>query len=407
MLLSFFTFHSIALANVTESIQDVPQTLSAGEVHLPPANTENVLASEENPYPYVKTFIISAYYSPLPGQIKYVTGSLDGDIRLNGSGVNSADGTPVYPGMIAAPKTYQFGTKMNIPGIGTVAVHDRGGAIVTSGERGNSYDRLDVWMGYGDPGLTRALNWGKRTVDVTIYGMDSSIAENIYLEGYSESERNYIANTLTESNQPTNYTTPTSSAVSIAPASIAISSSLTIGSEGEEVKRLQEWLKELNYYNGEVNGVYDMPTVSAVYDFQVSENIVGSQYDYGAGYFGPKTSKILALKITTNEAHAQVDTFEPVNVFNRDLKFGDSGDDVRQLQEELKNINLFGIETSGYYGELTEHAVFKFQQINKLAGTKDSLGAGIFGPMTRTAFNQLLAERQRIESMVINRKEED
>ena len=61
-------------------------------------------------YPYVKTFKISAYYSPLPCQEKYTTGSYEGDIRLNGSGVNSADGTPVYPGMIAAPKTYSFGT---------------------------------------------------------------------------------------------------------------------------------------------------------------------------------------------------------------------------------------------------------------------------------------------------------
>ena len=67
---------------------------------------------------YQQTFIISAYYSPIPGQAKYVTGSYEGDIRLNGSGVNSADGTPVYPGMIAAPSTYAFGTKMNIPGIG-------------------------------------------------------------------------------------------------------------------------------------------------------------------------------------------------------------------------------------------------------------------------------------------------
>ena len=42
---------------------------------------------------YTKTFTISAYYSPLPDQSRYVTGSYEGDIRLNGSGVRSADGT--------------------------------------------------------------------------------------------------------------------------------------------------------------------------------------------------------------------------------------------------------------------------------------------------------------------------
>ncbi len=101
-------------------------------------------------YPYVKTFKISAYYSPLPCQEKYTTGSYEGDIRLNGSGVNSADGTPVYPGMIAAPKTYSFGIKMDIPGVGIVAVHDRGGAIVPANNGRGAYDRLDIWMGYGD-----------------------------------------------------------------------------------------------------------------------------------------------------------------------------------------------------------------------------------------------------------------
>ena len=53
---------------------------------------------------YVETFIISAYYSPVVEQMKYVTGSYEGDIYLNGGGVHGADGTPVYPGMIAAPK---------------------------------------------------------------------------------------------------------------------------------------------------------------------------------------------------------------------------------------------------------------------------------------------------------------
>ena len=69
--------------------------------------SDSVFASQfDGNYPYVKKFKISAYYSPLPCQNKYATGSYQGDIRLNGSGVNSADGTPVYPGMIAAPKTY-------------------------------------------------------------------------------------------------------------------------------------------------------------------------------------------------------------------------------------------------------------------------------------------------------------
>ncbi|MCC6643813.1 hypothetical protein IT411_03620, partial [Candidatus Peregrinibacteria bacterium] len=79
-------------------------------------------------FPYEETFTITAYYSPIEGPKRYIRGSLEADKKLNGNGTNGADGTPVYPGMIAAPKSIPFGTKMMIPGIGTVAVHDRGGA---------------------------------------------------------------------------------------------------------------------------------------------------------------------------------------------------------------------------------------------------------------------------------------
>ena len=48
----------------------------------------------------------------LPGQSRYLRGSYEKDIRLNGRGVAGADGTGVYDGMLAAPKTYAFGTKI-------------------------------------------------------------------------------------------------------------------------------------------------------------------------------------------------------------------------------------------------------------------------------------------------------
>lgn len=374
----------VAYAQSVEPIV-VPQTLSAGDVII--AETPNVIDFSDSAagYPYEEHFVISAYYSPLPGQAKYVTGSYEGDIRLNGSGVNGADGTPVYPGMIAAPKNYPFGTKMDIPGVGTVAVHDRGGAIVNAGERGHAYDRLDIWMGYGDLGLRRALSWGKRTVLVTVYGINASVQEKVYLEGYSESEKHTVAAEET-------YVQPTYTAT--------IKSTLSIGSKGSDVEYLQEKLSELGYYKGEVDGIYDQETADAVIAFQLDQNIISSTYDYGAGFFGPKTSRILSsANINVSTANAQTTSYSPDNVFNTDLQSGASGDEVRKLQTELANINLFGVEPTGYYGELTEHAVLKFQQSQGLAGGEDSPGAGIFGPLTRTAFNQLLSERERVRRM--------
>src|SRR3989338_9310092 len=169
--------------NLVEGFLRFGASLMLGAMVLVSLPSPSALAEEL--FPYVKTFKISAYYSPCPGQTRYATGTYEGDIKLNGNGTNGADGTPVYPGMIAAPKTYEFGTKMDIPGIGIVAVHDRGGAIrATNGVEG-VYDRLDVWMGYGDKGLERALNWGKRTVNVVVYGENSSLSEQIELADYS------------------------------------------------------------------------------------------------------------------------------------------------------------------------------------------------------------------------------
>lgn len=112
-----------------------------------------------------KPFIVTAYYSPLKGQTRYTTGTYEGDRRLNGNGTHGASGEPVQDGMIAAPKKYKFGTKIALDGLGEFTVLDRGGAIVQAGQRGYEHDRIDIWMGKGDAGLTQALRFGKRVVN--------------------------------------------------------------------------------------------------------------------------------------------------------------------------------------------------------------------------------------------------
>ena len=53
---------------------------------------------------------------------------------------------------IAAPKTYAFGTKIELEGYGTFVVEDRGGAI-----KGNRIDRFFNTH-------QEALNWGRKKV---------------------------------------------------------------------------------------------------------------------------------------------------------------------------------------------------------------------------------------------------
>ena len=64
----------------------------------------------------------------------------------------TANGHVIHPGdkFVAASKTFQFGTKMYIPGYGQVVVKDRGGTI--------KGDRLDVYFSTHE----EALKWGRQ-----------------------------------------------------------------------------------------------------------------------------------------------------------------------------------------------------------------------------------------------------
>ncbi len=401
--------------------------------------------SEEQAYPYTKTFTITAYYSPLPCQNRYATGSYAGDIRLNGSGIRSADGTPVYPGMIAAPRSYPFGTKMEIPGVGTVSVHDRGGAIV-QGDGENTFDRLDIWMGYGDKGLTRALNWGKRTLNVVVYGKDDSVKEQIYLTGYSPDEAipNQCEVDTGTGGEPAPQPPKDDVASSPPPSEPAAGGQLTVdlkrGDKGDQVRALQRELTNLNYFGASVTGYYGEITEHAVFKFQQANGLVGYKNSLVAGVFGPKTrdamNRVLIARDYNNrliadatEAHGEnliasgdsttgtkvssegsssssydsssgsssdsssdilSDTphFSSALKISREMDFGLNDPEVSLLQEMLKNKGFFeGALITNYFGPVTRRAVTNFQLANGIISSEEDTGAGRVGPSTLAALN--------------------
>lgn len=408
-------------------------------------------STSELSYPYERVFTISAYYSPLPCQDRYATGNYYSDIRLNGNGTNGADGTPVYPGMVAAPKTYAFGTKMYIPGIGIVGVHDRGGAILASNGVEGVYDRLDIWMGYGDIGLKRALDWGKRTVAVTVYGVNSTMGENITLDGFSQAEAVPNECVLDETPQVTVETTyeeveyytedeELSEEIESIIFSGTFSSGLSLGDQGDQVRALQEELNKLNYYKGEIHGIYDELTQHATFKFQQSQGLVGSASNAGAGIFGPKTmdrlneiisarnyTKVLvaaatyekeqAVIIAQAEAEAEADavavavaeveteaepvvevameeevvTVEDKALLASELDFGIVSADVRKLQEFLRDQGYYnGVLITNYFGPITKDALIAFQLDNNLISDAEDIGAGRVGPGTMKIINNYL-----------------
>ena len=405
---------SLKLSTITLGV-----LLSTGANIISPAlfseNYQNVLAAPVT-IGESRSFVVSAYYSPLPNQDEYVWGSYEADKRMNGEGNRSADFTKVYPGMIAAPSSYEFGTKIKIPGFGIGTVHDRGGRIF----EWKNADRIDIWMGYGDDGRKRALQWGIKTVTGTI--MPANTPDNVQMNFMSkESQIKTAKNTKsirsiknnTENNLENN------------------SKTLYLGLKSESVRNLQKFLIRQNLLHVEATGYYGEKTKEAVYLFQLKKNIVSNKNQTGAGVFGPTTRKhaekvwtqklvpetkiITASNITSVISHQKQeitihkisDESEKYNpdyaVIKPNLQLGDNGEAVKRLQLVLKGMNFYSKNPTGLYDKNTADAVYKYQIQNNIVSNKTQTGAGRFGPQTYSMMvNTLLQKRNQASKISKN-----
>lgn len=220
--------------------------------------SETSFASENTDNLTQKTFIVTAYYSPLPGQTEYYRWSYEADVRLNGNGTHGASGTPVFTGMIAAPKTYAFGTQIFFEWLGLWTVSDRGGAIVDAYVRGQAYDRIDLWVGSWDAGLKSARAWWRREVKGTMVQDDKR--DPINIAG--------IINGSVNLNQypPVNWFP---SIGGLPSDTIAAFADLGYNFKGTDTK-------------------------SMITDFQIEQKIIQSKDDEAAGTYGPRTRAALA-----------------------------------------------------------------------------------------------------------------
>jgi peptidoglycan hydrolase-like protein with peptidoglycan-binding domain len=133
------------------------------------------------------------------------------------------------------------------------------------------------------------------------------------------------------------------------------------GSEGQDVKDLQEALIELDFKPGEVDGVFGVFTESAVKSFQ---NWAQTTAD---GIVGPATWAKLD----------DADRSDPT------LRDGSTGVAVRGLQRRLIDAGFAIDEIDGRFGSQTEAAVRAFQ------GRSELEVDGIVGPQTWERLNAL------------------
>ncbi len=136
---------------------------------------------------------------------------------------------------------------------------------------------------------------------------------------------------------------------------------LTIGSRGDGVRKLQQLLKQLGYFTySDITGYYGVLTADAVRRFQ---------RDYGLPATGAVDRQTAAR--LASAAKAKTTPPAPTKSERQAVRFsiGALGDDVKRIQTKLKELGYFDEGITGYYGAATADAVRRFQQAAKLPAT--------------------------------------
>ena len=365
--------------------------------------TPVVNAEEWNNY-----FVVTAYYSPLPDQEYYITGDYQKELRLNGQWIAWASGKWVFSGMLAAPGKYSFGTKVYLDGLGIGSVEDRGGAIVPAGQRWYSYDRIDVWMGYGDEGLRRANFWGKRTV----YGYVVDSWNNTTIDYTNVPAPGWAITGLKKAGSTTTINLPVNTEI-IKETSYIVPSvfdvSLGIWSDSSSISEMQSIFAELGYMQKDyTDGEYDEITIDSIVDFQMEHAIISDPYEIWAGSFGPKTREwlkklyddyILAIaeqeKIDEEIEEIKEEALGKASKYVESIwipKYGDISSYVRELQKSLSTLWYFEYKDTAIFWVKTQNALIKYQLQNKVITSGEELWAGVFWPKTREQFTNDIKE---------------
>lgn len=226
-------------------------------------------------------FIVTAYYSPLPNQEKYSTGSYNAEIKLNGWW-NTASWKKPTPWTIAAPRNYKFWTKIYLEGFWIWVVEDRWWAIVNSWDRWHLHDRIDLWMWYWDEARERTRRWWVRTVKWKI--LEPSAEVNVTFD-INRSEENFTEqNKYEKKSELEDY------------------KNLYISPENPnkmDVRMLQKLLKRVNLYTWEIDWNFDS-IKQILIDFQFENWVITSKNSDEAGYFWKKTFEAFLKKFWKN-----------------------------------------------------------------------------------------------------------
>lgn len=164
--------------------------------------------------------------------------------------------------------------------------------------------------------------------------------------------------------------------------SSGLTRTLRKGYTGDDVRTVQQKLKELGYYSSSVDGVYGNGSIAAVKAFQknnglTADGLAGTRtfqvlFSSSAVSAGSSSSGDSSGSGSSNNASSGSDSSnntssgsESTGTDYETLRYGSKGDAVKQLQKALKSLG-YSVSADGDYGALTQMAVKAFQKCNGL-----------------------------------------
>lgn len=340
---------------------------------------------------------------------------------MNGPGKTTASGQPVRIGVIAAPREMPYNTRVHIKQKLTLrwtpynfdfhgTILDRGGAIHSA----SKLPRLDIYMGKWQEWLCRAINFWVQTVYVE-FDDNTAIPDTSSLDSVPADCKN-----------PNNEIIPLASGIKKAfdPFTMPIGS----WSPLEDIQTVQKLLSRVNIYTGPINGLFDDKLTDAIFRFQKANGIVVEKTDDGAWVYGPKTRAMLKAltsgelnksnnSIAINTPESKPAPTIPLNptipvspkpadttetTLTPEQNTSELGD-IRELQTQLKDLGYFKFDIDGIHNKRLVDSLYRFQLAKNIVTGEEDLGAGYYGPVTKStlweAHAAYLARKSQIESL--------
>lgn len=129
---------------------------------------------------------------------------------------------------------------------------------------------------------------------------------------------------------------------------------VAVGSNGDDVLDMQTALEELGYYDNFPDGKFGEATRRAVVDYQIANGLEATGI----------ADASMFLRLFEGESVSRMDY-----VRSQCAVKGDSGVQVRAIQDRLKELGYYTGDVTGTFGDNTSRAVSRFQYDNELTQT--------------------------------------